>query len=105
MEEFITDVKQNMQAIWKLWIGSEDGYIHRNKTQIRFSGAINGLDEPELGFWMEITLDGGATIRYSDHNQLTDADFVLPCEPSVSDITKPAPATPNSAGATPDRSR
>ena len=101
MDDYIADIKE---MDWKIWVQVDNGYIYREAMQDSLKGVIDGFDVPELGVWMEIRATGSSDVYHSDHNQLTDADFVLPCVPTGSDATIPVPSTPTPAGAAPDRS-
>ena len=81
VDEFFADVYESFQLEWKIWINVENGYINHEKMQNSLTGVLDGLDVPEFGAWMEIDATGSIEIHHSDHNQLTDADFVLPCIP------------------------
>ena len=107
--EFIADIEKNLIMDWKIWVHVDDGYIYREEMKNNLRGAIDGYDMPELGAWLEIGVTGNSDIYYSDHDQLSDADFVLPClplgiEPTI-EPTRVAPVAPTPAGAVPGRSR
>ena len=81
IDQFFEDVYESFQYEWKIWIDVANGYIYREMQQSSLVGAMDGLDRPDFGIWLEIGATGNIEISHSDHNQLSDADFVFSCEP------------------------
>ena len=103
--EFTISILDSIQLELNVWVGAEDGLLHRTDWLIEITGNLDALDEPGLGFWMKIAMRAVISARMSDHDQLTDDDFVMPCVPSGLDATSAAPLAPRPAGAAPGRSR
>ncbi len=81
LDKFFTSFFANASEETTLWIGDQDGNIHRIDMSMAGVGSFDALDEPQMGQWVEMGLSIESSTQYRDHNQLSEDDFTLPCLP------------------------